>query len=42
MYGIQTIDTALVPSLTFENDVKMYGIQTERTQKAQSDGLRMM
>ena len=28
MYGTQTDSTASLPSLVFENDVKMYGTQT--------------
>ena len=33
MYGIQTVDLAFQLDTLFENDVKMYGIQTEEKWK---------
>ena len=42
MYGIQTDVYNSQKVLPFENDVKMYGIQTQATADADSISLRMM
>ena len=42
MYGIQTDTGEIVPALQFENDVKMYGIQTNDVLVVKEACLRMM
>ena len=42
MYGIQTHVTKSRTTNTFENDVKMYGIQTDEQSWDMNDSLRMM
>ncbi len=42
MYGIQTIANEETSPTLFENDVKMYGIQTKYILMTQNTSLRMM
>ena len=42
MYGTQTITEMCVPTNGFENDVKMYGTQTDGKDAVVQMGLRMM
>ena len=42
MYGTQTMDIFLEFTLQFENDVKMYGTQTDISLSVRPDCLRMM
>ena len=42
MYGIQTKKQQLNQQMQFENDVKMYGIQTDEQSWDMNDSLRMM
>ena len=42
MYGIQTIHALVVSMSKFENDVNMYGIQTEPKKSTTLESLRMM
>ena len=42
MYGIQTVFVPFVALAVFENDVKMYGIQTYSTVSNLMGSLRMM
>ena len=42
MYGIQTDRTKITVKHGFENDVKMYGIQTDAIVDEASASLRMM
>ena len=42
MYGTQTKKVYYVSSSLFENDVKMYGTQTEKGIREEKNCLRMM
>ena len=42
MYGTQTDAVETGRSSTFENDVKMYGTQTDKLGRENSNSLRMM
>ena len=42
MYGAQTANFCLACPRPFENDVEMYGAQTEVETKTYGKGLRMM
>ena len=42
MYGIQTVVYGINFTPVFENDVKMYGIQTGQGTERGRSGLRMM
>ncbi len=42
MYGIQTAMFPYIPEEWFENDVNMYGIQTEKREQHATASLRMM
>ena len=42
MYGTQTLDLILTSTIGFENDVEMYGTQTNRHLNPHLHRLRMM